>query len=58
MKLILILEIAIKFSEAWELAKENIKKARLRQKKQCDCKTRLPEFKVGDRVFVYIYASS
>ena len=49
-------EIAIKFSEAWELAKENIKKAQQRQKKQYDCKARLPKFKVGDRVFVYMPA--
>ena len=43
-------EIAIKFSEAWELAKENIKNTQQRQKKQYDCKARLPKFKVGDRV--------
>ena len=49
-------EIAIKFSETWELAKENIKKAQQRQKKQYDCKARLPEFKVDDRVFVYMPA--
>ena len=49
-------EIAIKFSAAWELAKENIKKAQQRQKKQYDCKTRLSEFKVADRVFVYMPA--
>ena len=46
-------EIAIKFSEAWELAKENIKKAQQRQKKQYDCKARLPKF---NRVFVYMPA--
>ena len=49
-------EDAIKYSEAWELAKENIKKAQQRQKKQYDRKTKLPEFNVSYTVFVYMPA--
>jgi len=41
-------EVAFKFSEAWKLARDNIKKAQQYQKKQYDRKTRLPRFEVGD----------
>ena len=50
-------EVAFKFSEAWKLARDNIKKAQQYQKKQYDHKTRLPRFEVGDRVFVYMPAA-
>ena len=43
-------EVAFKFSEAWKLARYNIKKAQQCQKKHYDRKTRLPRFKVGDQV--------
>ena len=50
-------EVAFKFSEAWKLAKDNIKIAQKCQKEQYDRKTRSPKFKVGDRVFVYMPAA-
>ena len=50
-------EVVFKFSEAWELARDNIKKAKQCQKKHCDCNTRLPRFKVGDQVSVYMSAA-
>ena len=50
-------EVAFKFSEAWKLARDNIKKAQQCQKKHYDRRTRLPRFKVGDRVFVYMPAA-
>ena len=50
-------EVAFKFSEAWKLARNNIKKAQQHQKQQYDRKTRLPRFEVGDRVFLYMPAA-
>ena len=44
--------MAFKFSEAWKLARDDIKKAQQCQKKHYNCKTRLPRFKVDDQVFV------
>ena len=49
--------MAFKFSEGWKLARDNIKKAQQCQKKHYDRRTRLPRFKVGDRVFVYMPAA-
>ena len=49
--------VAFKLSEAWKLARDNIKKAQQYQKKQYNRKTRLPRFEVGDRVFVYMPAA-
>ena len=46
-------KVALNFSKAWKLAKENMKKVHQRQKKQRDHKTKLLEFKVSDTVFVY-----
>ena len=47
-------EVVKSFGEAWELAKDNIKKA---QKYQHDKKANDVNFAVGDRVFVYMPAS-
>ena len=46
-------DVAFKFSEAYKLARDNIKRAQQSQKKNYDCKTRLPEFKVVDRFFIF-----
>ena len=50
-------EVAFKFSEAWKLVRDNMKKAQQCQKKHYDRRTRLPRFKVGNRVFVYMPAA-
>ena len=49
-------EIVTKLQEAWALAHDSIKKAQASQKKQYDRSARPEEFKVGDRVFVYMPA--
>lgn len=41
-------------SEAWELARAEVKKAQSRQKKYYDRQAKEPKFRVGDRVFVYM----
>ena len=46
-------ELAAKMSEAWELARECVGKAQKRQKTYYDQKSRLPNFLVGDRVFLF-----
>ena len=43
--------------KAWKLARDNIKKAQQSQKKHYDRRTRLPRFKVGDQVFVFMPAA-
>ena len=39
---------------AWELARENVKRAQKQQKRQYDRHARPKDFKPGDRVFVYM----
>ena len=46
-------ELAGQMSEAWELARQCIRKAQRKQKEYYDRKTRLPTFRVGDRVFLF-----
>ena len=46
-------EMEIKMSEAWGLARQCIGKAQKSQKQYYDRKCRLPNFKVGERVFLY-----
>ena len=41
-------------TEAWEIAKSNIKKSQQKQKLQYDKETHDVKFKVGDRVMVYM----
>ena len=50
-------EITIKMDEAWELARSNIKKAQKNQKLYHDQRSKPPNFKVGDRVMVYVPAA-
>ena len=50
-------EMAIKFNKAWDLAQNNIKRAQKHQKAYYDKQSKLPRFKVGDRVFVYMPAA-
>ena len=50
-------EVSTKLSEAWELAKNNNKKAQSKQKALYDRQTKSPQFSVGDRVFVYMPAA-
>ena len=45
--------VADKLSEAWDLAKRNIKKAQKQQKKTYDQHARPPNFTVGERVFLF-----
>ena len=47
-------EVSTKFSEAWELAKSNNKRAQSNQKALYDCQAKPPQFSMGDRVFVYM----
>ena len=46
-------EVFKNIQEAWQLARENIKKAQRRQKMYYDRQTRKPTFHVGDRVFLF-----
>ena len=50
-------EATARFSEAWTLAQENIKKAQARQKRHYDRRARAPDFQVGDRVLFYMPAT-
>ena len=50
-------EIAVKMDEAWELARNNIKKAQRSQKIYYDQQSKPSKFKVGDRVLVYMPAA-
>ena len=50
-------EIVTRLQEAWELARNSIKKAPARQKKQYDHTACPEEFKVEDRVIVYMPAA-
>ena len=45
--------VADKLSEAWDLAKRNIKKAQKQQKKTYDQHARPPNFTVGERAFLF-----
>ena len=45
--------VADKLSEAWDLAKRNIKRAQKQQKKTYDQHARPPNFTVGERVFLF-----
>ena len=46
------IELVEKLSGAWELAKNNVKKAQRKQKVYYDRKTKQPQFAVGERVFL------
>lgn len=46
-------KLAARVSEAWELARQCIRKAQKRQKQFCDQKSTLPNFRVGERVFLF-----
>ena len=46
-------ELASSMSEAWELARHCIGKAQKRQKEYYDQRGRLPNFRVGERVFLF-----
>ena len=47
------LRVLNNFSNAWKLAREQIKISQQKQKKYYDCKVNVPEFKVGDRVLLF-----
>ena len=47
-------ELVQMLSDAWDQAKKNVKVAQSRQKKQHDRRVRMPNFMVGDRVFVLL----
>ena len=46
-------EMTTRMSEAWSLARNQIKSAQSRQKKKYDRRARVPDFDVGDRVLLY-----
>ena len=46
-------ELAGHMSEAWELARQCIRKAQRRQKEYYDRKTRPPNFRISDRMFLF-----
>ena len=46
-------ELRERMSEAWELARQSIKKAQKRQKVSYDRRAQDPTFRVGERVFLY-----
>ena len=50
-------EMTVHMSEAWEMARANVKKAQRRQKQQYDRRARPVEFKPGDRVFIHMPGS-
>ena len=41
-------------TEAWDLARQHVKKAQQKQKRYYDRQHKTPHFRVGDRVFVYM----
>lgn len=47
-------ELTTHLSEAWEQAREQIKKAQQQQKRQYDRRARAPDFKVGEKVLLYM----
>ena len=46
-------ELASRMTEAWELARQCIRKAQKKQKDHYDKKVKPPNFQVGDRVFLF-----
>ncbi len=50
-------ELVAHLSEAWQGARENIKGAQVKQKRQYDRRTRKADVKPGDRVMVYLRCS-
>lgn len=47
-------ELTVGLSEAWDLAKSNVKKAQRRQKKDYDKGVRDVSLHVGNRVFLFV----
>ena len=47
-------DLVANFSEAWQLARQNVQQAQKKQKQYYDQKTKEPQYRVGDRVFVHM----
>ena len=47
-------DLVTNLTEAWQLARQNIKQAQRKQKQQYDRHSKIPKFRVGERVFVYM----
>jgi hypothetical protein len=47
-------ELVTSMSDAWKIARENVKVAQTKQKTQYDRKSKEPKFSVGDRVMTYM----
>ena len=47
-------DLVTNLTEAWQLARQNIKQAQRKQKQQYDRHSKIPKFQVGERVFVYM----
>ena len=50
-------ELIVGLSESWKQAKQNVCKAQAKQKKYYDHHSKEMDFKIEDRVMVYIYAT-
>ena len=50
-------QVASQLAGTWEIARTNIEKAQKRQKAQHDRHSRTPQFRVGDRVFLFMPAA-
>ena len=50
-------ELTLNFTEAWDLARQQVEKAQRQQKRFYDRRSRKPTFRVGDRVFLYMPAA-
>ena len=47
-------EVAQGMQEAWDLARENIRKSQKKQKRYYDRRAREPTFRIGEQVFLYV----
>ncbi len=47
-------ELVTNLSDSWSLAKENIKVAQCKQKREYDKRAKVPQYEVGDRVMVHM----
>lgn len=47
-------ELVTNLQEAWELARQNVKRAQRKQQRNYNRKTKIAPFRVGDRVFLHV----
>ena len=51
-------ELVAQLSDAWAMARDNIKTAQTKQKRHYDVKSSVSKFKIGDRVMVHFPAAA